>query len=162
MLANRWTAGIQGVRDRLTPRPDVALLLLRLATGVSLLVGYGIQKVGAAIGFLQTGHWAFVDFNRHVGLPFPVTVALLQTLNESLGAGLLAAGLLARYAGATLAFGFAVATGCSLRVGEPAWASAAVYCVLAAAVMLGGPGRYSVEYWLKGRRERRSAPVSSP
>lgn len=140
------------VRTLLAPRPDAGLLALRLATGVSLFLGFGLMKVHDAVAFLHTGHWSFVDFNQKVGLPFPLLVAVVETLNESLGALLVAVGLLARPAGACLVVGFAAATTCSLIVGEAAWASAATYCLLAAAVALAGPGRYSIDYWWRSHR----------
>jgi uncharacterized membrane protein YphA (DoxX/SURF4 family) len=124
---------------------DVGLLLFRLATGLSLFFTFGLQKVLDGLAYTHTGHWSFVDFNVKIGLPLPVVVAVVETLNESVGALLVAAGLWTRYAGLTLVVGFAAATTCSLIVGEFAWRFAATYCLLGAAVVAGGPGRYSVD-----------------
>jgi uncharacterized membrane protein YphA (DoxX/SURF4 family) len=78
---------------------------MRLGFGLSLLLLFGLAKIKAASGYLHTGQWHFVDFNRKFGVPLPVAAAFLQTLNESLGAVLLACGLATRWAAASLAVG---------------------------------------------------------
>jgi|SRR5579864_3599844 len=133
---------------------DAGLLVLRLGAGVSLLLIFGTAKLHDAWAYLHTGQWQFVDFNRKVGLPAPVMVAYLQTLNESIGALLVACGLLSRYAAAFLALGFAVATFCSLRVGEPAWLSAAYFCMNFFALSLTGPGKFSIDHVLQTKTTR--------
>jgi uncharacterized membrane protein YphA (DoxX/SURF4 family) len=63
---------------------DAGLALPRLGAGLSLFLLFGMQKVKAAGEFTFAGSpWLFVDFNRKAGLPFPILVAYLQTLNES-------------------------------------------------------------------------------
>ena len=94
---------------------------------------------------LHSGVWPFVDFNRKVGLPLPVVVAFLQTLNESLGALLVVCGFFAQWASLSLTLGFAVATACSLKVGEASWFLAAYYTIIFATLTLTGPGRYSFD-----------------
>jgi uncharacterized membrane protein YphA (DoxX/SURF4 family) len=69
-----------------------------------------------------------------------VLVAFLQTLNEPVGALLVTCGLMTRYAAASAAIGFAVATFCSLKAGEPTWLLAAYYCMMFTTVLLAGPG----------------------
>ena len=130
---------------RFRANADLGLLLFRLATGLSLFFNFGLQKVLDGLTYFHTGHWSFVDFNVKLGLPLPVVVAVVETLNESVGALLVAAGLWTRYAGLALVVGFAAATICSLIMGEFAWRFAAMYCLLAAAVVAGGPGRYSLD-----------------
>lgn len=124
---------------------DTGLLVLRLGAGLSLFLLFGLTKLSAAKAFLHSGQWTFVDFNRKVGLPFPVLVAWYQTVNESLGALLVASGLLTRIATASLAVGFAVAAVCSLKAREAAWLDAAFYCLMFATLLLTGPGRFSLD-----------------
>ena len=127
------------------------LLFLRVGAGLSLLLLFGLQKLQAGWAFPHTGQWQFVDFNRRVGLPAPVLGAYLQTLNESLVALLLACGFLARYAAASLSIGFAVATICSMKAGEPAWMIAAYFFVMFATLFLSGPGKFSIDSLLESR-----------
>lgn len=130
---------------------DIGLLLLRLGAGISLLLLFGVTKVKSGVHFLHTGEWSFVDFNRKVGLPLPVLAAWLQTLNESLGAGLVALGWFTRPAAVCLALGFAVAAACSLKMGERAWLFAAYFFLMFATLALTGPGRYALDS-LRGRK----------
>jgi uncharacterized membrane protein YphA (DoxX/SURF4 family) len=134
---------------------DAGLLILRLGAGLPLALIFGLPKLQAAALYLHTGQWAFVDFNRKVGLPAPVVAAFLQTLNESIGALLVACGFLTRYAAASLALGFAVATFCSLRVGEPTWLTAAYFCINFLALSLTGSGRFAIDSLLQSRSARR-------
>ena len=69
-----------------TPGPstlDVGLLLLRLGMGLSMAVLFGGPKLHDAWGYLHSGEWPFVDFNRKVGLPLPVLVAFLRTCPQT-------------------------------------------------------------------------------
>lgn len=134
-----------GMRSPSPSRVNAGLLVLRLGAGLSLLFLFGLPKVRDAVTYFHTGHWAFVDFNRKVGLPLPVLVACYQTLNESLGALLVACGFFTRIAAASLAAGFAAAAGCSLKAGEAAWLDAALYCVMFASLAVAGPGRFSLD-----------------
>ena len=127
------------------PKTDAGLLFLRIATGLSLFFLFGISKVKDASGYLHTGVWPFVDFNRKVGLPLPVVVAFLQMLNESFGALLVVCGFLTQWASLSLALGFAVATACSVKVGEASWFLAAYFTIIFATLTLTGPGRYSFD-----------------
>lgn len=128
---------------------DAGLLVLRLGAGLSLCTLFGLPKLKDAAAYLHTGHWQFVDFNRKVGLPAPVLVAYAQSLNESLGALLVACGFLSRYAAGLLFLGFTVAAYCSLRAREEAWLMAAYFALMFGTITLTGPGRFSVDSWRK-------------
>jgi uncharacterized membrane protein YphA (DoxX/SURF4 family) len=134
-----------GPRDLFTPKTDAGLLVLRIATGFSLFFLFGLSKVKDASGYLHSGAWPFVDFNRKVGLPLPVVAAFLQTLNESLGALLVVCGFFAQWASLSLTLGFAVATACSLKLGEASWFLAVYDTIIFATLTLTGPGRYSLD-----------------
>jgi hypothetical protein len=64
---------------------------------------------------------------------------------ESLGALLVVCGFFAQWASLSLTLGFAVATACSLKVGEASWFLAAYYTIIFATLTLTGPGRYSFD-----------------
>jgi putative oxidoreductase len=135
---------------------DAGLLVLRIGAGVSLLLLFGLQKLHDGWAFLHTGQWQFVDFNRKMGLPAPALVASLQTLNESIGALLLACGYLTRFAAASLAFGFAVATYCSLKAAEAAWMMAGYFFIMFTTLLLAGPGKFSIDYLLETKARAHS------
>lgn len=120
------------------------MLLLRIGAGLSLCILFGVPKVKGAIGYMQTGHSPFIDFNRKMGLPAPVLVAYFQTLNESLIAFLVACGLWTRYAALSLVVGFAGATLCSLKAHEASWITAFYLLLIFAAIALLGSGRFAL------------------
>jgi uncharacterized membrane protein YphA (DoxX/SURF4 family) len=130
----------------------VSLLLLRIGAGLSLCVFFGAPKLKAATYFIHSGQWAFVDFNRKLGLPFPIALAWIQTLNESVSALLVAFGFVARCASGILAIAFIIATVCSLRAGEEAWLTAGYLALIFATLTLTGPGTLSIDFMLKKRR----------
>jgi len=140
------------INSVIKPRADVGLLILRLGAGVSLLLLFGWPKLKDANQYLHTGEWMFVEFNRKVGLPAPVLIASIQSLNESLGALLVACGLFARFAALCLTIGFAAATYYSLRMNEDAWLIAMLYAVMFCALLFAGPGKYSIDFLRSHRR----------
>ena len=148
-----------GAQDR---GVNVGLLVLRLGAGLSLFLFFGWQKLHDASAYLRTGQWTFVDFNRKVGLPFPVLVAFLQASNESVMAVFLAASLFSRISAACLTVGFAVATYCSLKAAEPAWMMAAYFCLMFLVLWLAGPGSYSLDQLLSSRFAKKIATNQLP
>jgi uncharacterized membrane protein YphA (DoxX/SURF4 family) len=136
-------------------RADAGLLLLRLGVGLSLAILFGIPKFKDASAYVHTGKWAFVDFNKTLGIPLAVAVAFYQTLNESLGAVLVAVGLFTRWAAASLALGFAAATFCSFKMHEASWLLAAYFFLGFASLFLIGPGSFSLDHLLRWRNRGR-------
>jgi uncharacterized membrane protein YphA (DoxX/SURF4 family) len=133
---------------------DRGVAVLRVGTGLSLLVLFGITKIKMAAAFTFAGRpWPFIDFNRSVGLPLPVAAAYIQSLNESVGAFLIAVGLFTRVTSVWLAASFAVAGACSLRAKEAGWPFTAGYlCLILIALAVSGSGRWSVDAWIRARR----------
>jgi uncharacterized membrane protein YphA (DoxX/SURF4 family) len=136
---------------------SAGLLLLRLGAGLSLLILFGWPKLQDAWAYAHTGKWAFVDFNRKMGLPFPLAAAVVQTLNESVGAALVACGCWSRLAAGSLALGFVAATAASLKAGEASWLLAAYFALAFTTLLMTGPGALSVDS-LRDRLRRRRAP----
>ena len=132
---------------------DAGLLLLRIGTGLSLFLIFGLQKLQAGWAYTHTAQWPFVDFNRKIGLPLPVFFAYVQTLNESFGALFLALGLWSRYSAAALSIGFAAATLCSMKAAEP-WLTAAYFWMIFTSLLLTGPGRFSFDGLLQSRSNK--------
>lgn len=140
---------------------NTGILILRLGVGLSILLFFGRTKLHDAWAYLHTGQWPFIDFNRKVGLPLPILVAFVQTLNESLGAFIVACGFLTRYAAASVGLGFVAATICSLKMGEPAWLTAAYFALMFITLAFTGPGNFSLDHLLKFHRSRRFTQQSS-
>ena len=113
---------------------------------------FSIHKIHDALAFLRTGQWPFVDFNRRVGLPAPVLVAFLQTINESLVALLLALGLFGRKPAALLGIAFVVATLASLRAHEDVLVPG-FYALIFLSLSLTGPGALSLDAFLASGRK---------
>lgn len=139
---------------------DFGLLLLRVGVGLSLCFFFGLPKLRAAVAYFHTGQWQFIDFNRKFGLPAPVLVAYVQSLNESVAALLVAIGLFTRYSAGLLFLGFAVATYCSLKAGEPAWLMAGYFGLMFATIVFTGPGKFSVDVLLRSRATANTSDAS--
>ena len=127
------------------------LLLLRVGVGLTLCIFFGWPKLKAAAAYFHTGQWEFIDFNRKCGLPAPVVAAYVQSLNESVVALFVAIGLFTRYCAGLLFIGFAVATYCSLKVGEPAWLMAGYFALTFATLALTGPCKFSIDFFFRSR-----------
>ena len=124
---------------------DSGLLALRLGIGFGLFWLHGRAKLVSASAYLLSAQkWDFVNVVASLGFPVPGAFAAAAALTESVGALLLAAGLLTRTAGAALAFNMAVAIALHLRGGQTP-ELALLYLLPALSLALTGPGRYSLD-----------------
>lgn len=126
-------------------RAGAALLSLRAFVGVAFLFhGYGkVADIPA--------------FAAEFGMPLPVAAAAAYT--QFVGGLLLILGALTPLAGLSIAATMAVATFELVARGEPfvnphghSWEAAAFYLVAASAVTLLGPGRFSLDALVVGRK----------
>lgn len=129
---------------------NLALLGLRLGVGAGLLLLHGSVKAGQVVHYFHTGEeWPFVSLVASLGFPAPLAFALLATVAESVGAILLAVGLVTRPAALGIAFTLITAAVYHLRLNESA-ELAALYALVAICLVLSGPGRYSIDAWMAG------------
>lgn len=132
-----WT-----VHDKAT---DVGLLLVRLVAGLSLAFLHGIGKVPPQEGF--------VGMLGGMGLPAPGLFAWLAALAEFGGGLLLAVGLLTRPVAFVVTVHFIIVV-TMVHAGDPIGDRELplLFLVTAVLLLLAGPGRYSVDGALAGRR----------
>jgi uncharacterized membrane protein YphA (DoxX/SURF4 family) len=136
---------------------DLGLLILRGA-GFLLVATFGVQKIGWYWSAFHAGKSlstvGLAPLIARMGFPIPVALALWVTFNESIGAFLIGCGFLTRLLAASAALGMAGALYTSVRLGED-WLRAALYLIIFFALILTGPGKFSVDHLLKARK---SAP----
>jgi uncharacterized membrane protein YphA (DoxX/SURF4 family) len=136
-----------------------ALLLLRAGAALLLIYFHGFDKAVEAYAHLVHGaDWPFVGFVASLGFPFAKLFAACAVLAEALGAGLLAAGLFTRYAGAAVALTMMVAVYFHMTT-DMRIELAALYMLIALAFVFVSPGSLSVDAWLQRRFGRaKTAP----
>lgn len=123
---------------------NLGLLLFRVVAGGFMLV-HGVSK-------LSSGHENFPD-----PLGIGSLASWIGTVGSEVGAAtLLLLGAFTRLAAVPFAFTMAVAA--FIVHGADPWAKkelAAMFCLLAIAIALAGPGKYSVDYQRERRRVSR-------
>jgi putative oxidoreductase len=146
---------------------DIGLLLLRLA-GVYLALAHGWGKVAG----LASGQGRFLQGVTEMGFPLPVVFAWAAALSEFVGGLLVALGLFIPFAAVLPAFTMLVAAfgrhhairqllswlGVAPVPEETvkAWGSpelAVAYLLIMVAVILLGPGRFSIDAWRAARKQ---------
>ncbi|MGH7724743.1 MAG: DoxX family protein [Candidatus Eiseniibacteriota bacterium] len=128
---------------------DAGLLLIRLGFGLSLLLGHGIRKLPPSP--------RFVEGAANMGFPVPIFFAWAAALSETAGATLLALGLFTRPA--SLFVACTVGTAFFVRHAADPFNKkelALAYFLVALALLIGGPGRYSLDRWISDRTRPRS------
>jgi putative oxidoreductase len=127
---------------------DIGLLILR-SSGLFLLVTCGWQKLFGLAQIIHAGaslsSAGLGPLIREAGFPAPALAAVYVTLSESILALLIALGLFTRLSAACAALSMAGAFYFSLRIGEEPL-RAALYLLIFGALVLTGPGRFSIEY----------------
>jgi len=135
---------------------QLSLIFLRLALGIPILVG-GVGKI-FGIGPKPLGPEGFAGFLASLGVPLPSIAAWGVGLLELVGGILLLAGLAVRITSALIAVDMLVATILyHLPNGYPATRGGIeltlALALLAAALVLSGPGSLSLEHVLFDRED---------
>jgi len=118
---------------------DLALLLLRLAFGIGMIIGHGWPKLMKLTG---SGEVQFMDF---LGLGPTISLSL-AVFAEALCAALLVIGLFTRWASIPLIVTMLVAV-LVANWGEPfgSWEKAFLYLIAYLCLLITGPGWYSLD-----------------
>jgi putative oxidoreductase len=82
---------------------DLGNLILRVVTGVSMIIFHSWGKIIGMVNFLNGKHWKFVDTVQMMGLPLPVLFAIIATLIEFIASILIILGLFTRISAIGLA-----------------------------------------------------------
>ena len=139
--------------------PDGGLLGLRLWLGV-VGVLHGAQKFGA---FGGDGIQGFAGFLNKLNVPMPGVSAVVAALSELLGGLLIALGIVPRLAAVPFAITMMVAFATAHQGKFFAQTGGGEYpltlAVMAAVVMVAGPGRYTVMRLSGGRAPLAARPA---
>lgn len=118
--------------------PDCGLLLLRVWLGLSMLLLHGMTKVKAFSGTID----------QFTSMGMPKVLAICAILTESVAAGLLVIGFATRWAALALTIAMSIAffqVHKMILVGEGSGEMAFIYLAGYAAILIAGPGRWSVD-----------------
>lgn len=142
----RLLARLRSLPVDLDASTSLGLLVLRVGAGLTMASMHGLPKVGRLFGA------APIKFADPFGLGAPVSLAL-ASFGEFVCGLLVALGLFTRPATLPLAFTMLIAVfhahaGDPWREREPAF----MFLVPAIALFFAGPGRYSLDALLRGRK----------
>jgi len=128
---------------------DLGLTLLRVAAGLMMAIGHGLNKLPPPEGF--------VGLIGNLGFPAPVAFAWMAGLAEGVGGLLLALGLLTRWCALSVLGSMLVAIFLAhgndplFAVGGPSKELAVLYAWMMLLFMITGAGRFSLDSLLRGR-----------
>jgi putative oxidoreductase len=127
--------------------PDAGVLLVRLWLGLTMAFAHGLSKVSDLPGFVASV--------EESGIPLPFVTAPIAAFGEFFGGLLLALGWFTRPASVVL-FGTMFVAAFVVHGSEPFAEKelALAYLVMATAIGVAGPGRFSVDAWWRTRRRR--------
>lgn len=133
---------------------DAGLAVMRVGTGLLMMVGHGLGKMWGPDRFGPPPK--LVEGVEAMGFPAPPLFAWMAGLAEFLGAGLIALGLLTRPAAVVLVGNMAVAAFIAhgndplfLKDGSPAKEFALLYLLPFLMLACTGGGRYAVDHLLR-------------
>lgn len=129
----------------MTSARDAGLLILRLGIAGLMFNLHGAAGFMRAFDYLfHGGTWARVGVVEALGFPMAGAFTVASALAESVGSALLVVGLFSRWAAMVLVIDMTVALYNEITGGDPIELPA-LYFVVFLALLITGPGRYSID-----------------
>ncbi|MFN4244804.1 MAG: DoxX family protein [Brevinematia bacterium] len=128
---------------------DLGVLILRVITGMLMVMLHGWGKILGVVGFLSGKEWKFVNVVSSLGFPVPGLFAILAGVVEFFSSILVILGILTRVNAGLLSFVMLVAVYYNTKTGA-SYELALIYFVIFLCLILIGGGKYSLDrYFLK-------------
>lgn len=128
---------------------DAGLLIIRLGLGLGFLIYHGWSKLIAGPEEWQS----LGGVMGHIGINFGHTFfGFMAGFSESIAALLIALGLLFQPMLALLGFTMIMAAVLHIATGQGSPGDALTFLVISLGLIFTGPGKYSLDGWLEGRR----------
>lgn len=141
-----------GGESGLSPLANAGLALLRIFTGVSLMMAHGLGKIPPGQGL--------VDGAANLGFPAPGFFAWAAGLSETVGGALLALGLFTRVSSLFICITMLTAI-LGVHAADPYQRKelAFMYLFVALAHLIKGSGDWSIDAWFRDDPNKRSYSV---
>jgi putative oxidoreductase len=123
---------------------DLGNLILRVVTGVSMIIFHSWGKIVGMVNFLNGKHWKFVDTVQMMGLPLPVLFAIIATLIEFIASILIILGLFTRISAIGLALVMLFAIYLHI-ITKTSVELALIYLLVFVSLALAGAGKFSLD-----------------
>ncbi|MCS7299648.1 MAG: DoxX family protein [Spirochaetia bacterium] len=130
---------------------DLSVLILRLFTGLGIVLFHGWGKIQGIFRFLSGGEWKFVDTVASIGFPIPGFFAILAGLTEFIGGMFLIVGFLTRISAGFLSFVVIVAIYFHIRTSTN-FELPLIYLGMFLSLIFSGAGKFSIDSYMLKRR----------
>lgn len=130
---------------------DLGMLILRVVSGLMMVLLHGWGKILGIISFFSGKGWKFVDTVASIGFPLPGLFAVLVGLIEFISGILIILGLFTRVNAGLLGAVMVVATYYNIRVGA-SYELSLLYLTIFVIMIIIGPGKYSLDYSMFKRK----------
>ncbi|MCX8028445.1 MAG: DoxX family protein [Brevinematales bacterium] len=129
---------------------DIGILVIRVFSGVLMVLLHGWTKMVGIFYLLNGKEWKFVDTVANIGFPLPVLFAILVGLIEFLGGIMVTVGLFTKISSILLSLVMLIATYHNIRIGAP-FELSLLYLGIFITLSLTSAGRFSLDNYIRKR-----------